>query len=51
MMFDLNYQSKLNWMTYSQLIVLSEALFEKLKPLGARDYIDVQSFIWVIGAY
>jgi hypothetical protein len=51
MLFDLNYKAKLNWLTYKQLLVLSDALFEVLSPLGARDYIDVQSFIWVIGAY
>jgi hypothetical protein len=51
MLFDLNYKADLNWTTYSQLLVLSDALFNLLKPLGAKDYIDVQSFIWVIGAY
>jgi len=51
MLFDLNYQASLNIMTYKQLLTLSDHLFGLLQPLGARDYIDVQSFIWVIGAY
>ncbi|MFC1606312.1 hypothetical protein ACFL33_05570, partial [Pseudomonadota bacterium] len=51
MMFDLNYDSKLNWVTYSQLIKLTRMLFKELQPMGAKDHIDVQSYIWVIGAY
>jgi hypothetical protein len=49
--FDLNYNAQLNWITYSRLIKMSEVLFEELKPMGAKDFIDVQSYIWVIGAY
>ncbi|GAG90350.1 unnamed protein product, partial [marine sediment metagenome] len=49
--FDLNYKAGLNWITYSRLIKLADMLFEELKPLGAKDYIDVQSYIWVIGKY
>lgn len=45
--FHLNYQPTPNWRTYAQLLSLSEVLFEQLKPLGARDYIDVQSFMWI----
>jgi hypothetical protein len=51
MTFNLNYDSKLNWVTYAQLIRLAQMLFNELEPLGAKDYIDVQSYIWVIGAY
>jgi hypothetical protein len=51
MMFNLNYKSRLNWLTYSQLIKLADMLFEELAPMGAKDYIDVQSYIWVIGYY
>jgi len=51
MTFDLNYKAGLNWVTYSQLIKLADMLFEELKPMGAKDYIDVQSYIWVIGGY
>lgn len=48
--FDLNYRSELNWLTYSKLHEMSEQLLERLRPCGARDFIDVQSFIWLIGA-
>ena len=49
--FDLRYDSALNWETYETLMVMSEQLLERLRPLGARDFIDVQSFVWVISEY
>jgi len=49
--FDLAYSSDLNWPTYERLLVMSARLLEILRPYGASDFIDVQSFIWVIGAY
>lgn len=49
--FDLRYDSALNWETYERLMVMSELLLERLRPLGARDFIDVQSFVWVISEY
>lgn len=49
LLFDLRYDSSLNWMTYSQLLNMSKLLFDRLRALGARDLIDVQSFIWVTG--
>jgi len=51
MAFDLQYSPRLNWNTYSRLLKLAGLLFEELKPMGAKDYIDVQSYIFVIGAY
>jgi hypothetical protein len=30
---------------------LADHLLERLRPLGAQDYIDVQSFIWVVAKY
>lgn len=45
--FDLLYSASLSWHTYEALGRLSESLLERLAPLGAKDYIDVQSFIWV----
>lgn len=33
---------------YEQLQQLSEDLYEQLRPLGARDMIDVQSFVWLV---
>lgn len=46
--FDLHYDPSLNWVTYHQLMTLSNLLLEKLHPHGARDHIDVQSFLSVI---
>ena len=36
---------------FERLMALSDLLFKQLLPLGARDYIDVQSFMWVIAKY
>jgi hypothetical protein len=47
--FDLKYAPQLNWPTYAQLIKMSKMLLDTLRQYGARDFIDVQSFIWVIG--
>ena len=49
--FDLGYTSKLEWGTYDRLLTMSRNLLEKLKPLGARDFIDVQSYMWVVANY
>ena len=47
--FDLHYDSKLNWLTYEQLHKMcDDILMPDLQPLGARDYIDLQSFMWVV---
>ena len=48
--FDLNYRPQLNWLTYAKLLEMSGHLLDTLRPYGARDFIDVQSFIWLIGA-
>ncbi|MCY1074103.1 hypothetical protein [Archangium lansingense] len=45
--YELNYAPHPNWRTYSSLHGFSRLLLEELKPLGARDFIDVQSFIYV----
>ena len=49
---DINYKPELNWLTYSQVLRLGEAIRSKLSKEGQddlvpRDMIDVQSFIWV----
>ena len=49
--FNLQYSANLRWLTYRKLVEMSDWLLERLRPLGARDYIDVQSFIWVIAKY
>ena len=45
--FDLGYDSSPNWSTYERTLAFATSLRELLKPYGARDFIDVQSFIWV----
>lgn len=49
--FDLLYDSALNWTTYERLMTMGKLLLSELRPLGARDFIDVQSFMWVILKY
>lgn len=44
---DIVYSSQIGWHTYSALLDMSKELLERLIPLGARDHIDVQSFMWV----
>lgn len=50
----LRMQPEVRWTTqpdvevYSQLRELAKDLHEELRPLGARDMIDVQSFLWVL---
>jgi hypothetical protein len=46
--FDLHYDAALEWGVYERLMILAQDLLERLRPLGARDFIDVQSFMWVI---
>ena len=48
---DLKYDSVLNWTTYDRLLALTRQLSDVLGPLGARDTIDIQSFIWVSFEY
>jgi hypothetical protein len=49
--FDLLYDPAPTWHTYEKLLTMSAILMERLRPLGAIDWIDVQSFIWVIAEY
>lgn len=46
--FNLCYDARPNWLTYSKLLAMCDVLMEYLKPHGARDMIDLQSFIWCI---
>jgi hypothetical protein len=46
--FDLLYEARPSWATYARLLRLSEHLLDRLRPLGARDFIDVQSFMWTV---
>jgi hypothetical protein len=45
---DILYSATPSWDTYQRLLAFSNDLLEFLKPHGALDMIDVQSFIWAI---
>jgi hypothetical protein len=47
---ELAYDSKPNWGTYSALLRSAEELLEKLRPLGARDHMDVEAFMHAVTA-
>lgn len=44
---DLVYSTTIKWDAYERTLELSRSLLESLAPLGATDFIDVQSFMWV----
>jgi hypothetical protein len=48
--FDFEYKSKPNWNTYASLLQFAETVRRDNKDLRPRDYIDLQSFIWVQGS-
>ena len=45
---DILYAATPTWDTYDRLLAFSNDLLEYLKPHGALDMIDVQSFIWAV---
>ncbi|MFV2072725.1 MAG: hypothetical protein ACC742_08735 [Thermoanaerobaculales bacterium] len=47
--FDLHYRADLNWETYARLLEMTSILMNRLAPLGARDSIDIQPFVFLIG--
>ena len=47
--FDLHYDPKPNWTTYEALLRMGNLYLDRLRHIGAQDFIDVQSFIFVIG--
>lgn len=49
--FNLEYDAALNWNTYQKLLTMSAMLMNYLHPLGARDMIDVQSFIFLVASW
>ena len=49
--FHLSYKPQPNWLTYKKLLELADLLMVDLRPLGARDFIDVQSFIYIASTY
>jgi hypothetical protein len=48
--FELDYRSRPNWHTYSQLLELAAWVRAEQRDLGPRDMIDAQSFLWVQGS-
>lgn len=44
---DLHFPATIKWDTYQRVLDLSRRLLERLAPLGATDFIDVQTFIWL----
>ena len=44
---ELAYRPEPSWGTYAALLKASGDLLEKLRPLGARDHVDVESFMHV----
>jgi hypothetical protein len=48
--FDFQYQSRPNWYTYNNLLEFAEQIRQDTKKYKPADYIDLQSFIWVMGS-
>lgn len=44
------YQSKPNWNTYESLLQFAEEVRKDTMRYQPKDYIDLQSFIWVLGS-
>lgn len=49
--FANDYRPKLDYAVYEALLDLASRTARELEDLKPRDRIDVQSFIWVVGAY
>jgi hypothetical protein len=45
--FDLRYSPSPKWQCYEALLRMSARLRDELRGLGATDYVDVQTFMWV----
>ena len=45
---ELAYEARPSWATYSALLRSAAVLLEKLRPLGARDHVDVESFMHAV---
>jgi len=48
--FDFRYRSRPNWETYRSLLDFADTIRKDTSDLRPRDYIDLQSFIWVMGS-
>ncbi len=47
---EFRYQSRPNWTTYQDLLEFARQIKNDNSDLKPRDYIDLQSFIWVMGS-
>lgn len=45
---EFSYEPDPSWVTYSALLRSTGVLLEKLRPLGARDHVDVETFMRVV---
>ena len=48
--YDFDYQSRPSWETYASLLGFAEVVRNDLRDLKPRDFIDIQSFLWVQGS-
>ena len=48
--FDFDYTTPPNWDTYESVLTFADQVRRDTKHLHPKDYIDLQSFIWVIGS-
>ena len=48
--YPFNYQSKPNWNTYQSLLRFADDIRKETLSYQPKDYIDLQSFIWVLGS-
>lgn len=48
--YDFLYRSKPNWETYKSLLDFTEQVQKDTADLKPKDFIDLQSFIWVMGS-
>ena len=48
--FDLDYESRPQWETYSRVLAFAKTVRADLLDLRPRDMIDIQSFLWVQGS-
>jgi hypothetical protein len=48
--YEFLYKSKPNWDTYKSLIDFADLVRRDVTDLKLQDYIDLQSFIWVLGS-
>ncbi|MDB5211175.1 MAG: hypothetical protein JWQ30_2002 [Sediminibacterium sp.] len=48
--FEFDYRSGPNWQTYESLLAFAETVRADTRDYQPKDYIDLQSFIWVQGS-